>query len=169
MVASMPRIHDMDIPEEFYLVIQKPAPLAGMSRPTPGTPWSDLFQLGLRQVICLTENQPEYLPKPLTIAGHFPLQDLYQGVSPSDPQRELALVRQAAGLATSLIKQRTGVVVHCAGGTGRTGTVIGCVLRGLGYNSSDILSYFDQLNRLRGACHGWPESPWQAEMIRNYV
>jgi hypothetical protein len=169
MVASMPRIRDLDIPEAFYLVMREPAPLAGMRQPSSNTPWSGLYQLGLRKVICLTENKPDYLPEPLSSAGHFPMQDLYQGVLPEDPQRELKLVNQAARLAISLIKQKVGVVVHCAGGTGRTGTVIGCVLRGLGYNSSDILSYFEQLNRLRGARSGWPESAWQAEMIRNYI
>jgi hypothetical protein len=169
MVASMPRIHDLVVPEAFYLVMRDPAPLAGMCRPSSNTPWSGLYELGLRKVICLTEDQPDYFPEPLSIADHFPLQDLYRGVLPADPQRELGLVNLAAGLAISLIKQKVGIVVHCAGGTGRTGTVIGCVLRGLGYNSSDILSYFDQLNRVRGARNGWPESAWQAEMIRNYI
>jgi Swiss Army Knife protein, DSP-PTPase phosphatase domain len=167
-VSSMPRINGLDIPEAFYLVVREPTPLAGMRRPSSNIPWSTLYKLGLRKVICLTENPPDYFPGPLTIAGHFPLQDLFQGGFPSDPQHESEMVSQAARLARSLIKQGIGVVVHCAGGTGRTGTVIGCVLRGLGYNSSDILFYFDQLNRLRGARSGWPESEWQAEMIRSY-
>lgn len=164
----MPRIHGLDTPETFYLVMREPAPLAGMSRPSFNTPWSELYKLGLRKVICLTEKGPDYKPEPISIAGHFPLQDLDGGVFPSDPQNELFLVERAAGQITSLIEQGIGVVVHCAGGTGRTGTVIGCVLRGLGYNSSDILVYFDKLNRMRGARNGWPESEWQAEMIRNY-
>jgi hypothetical protein len=169
MVASMPRIHDLDVPEAFYLVMWNPAPLAGMRRPSSNTPWWGLYKLGMRKVICLTEDQPDYFPEPLSIAGHFPLQDLYHGILPADPQREVELVNQATRLVISLIQQKAGIVVHCAGGTGRTGTVIGCVLRGLGYNSSDILSYFDQLNRVRGVRSGWPESAWQAEMIQNYV
>jgi protein-tyrosine phosphatase len=150
-VTSMPRIHGLDTPEAFYLVMRGPVPLAGMSRPKSSTPWSEIYQLGLRKLICLTENQPDYSPEPLSIAGHFPLEDLYHGGMPADPQHEMELVSRAAGLAISLIKQKVGVVVHCEGGTGRTGTVIGCVLKGLGYNSSTILLYLDQLNHLRGA------------------
>jgi len=104
----------------------------------------------------------------LMMAGHFPLQDLYGGARPDNVEIERTQVMKAVYRVLSLITGRIGVAVHCDGGTGRTGTVIGCVLKGLGYNVSDILCYLDSLNRERGARGGWPESQWQADMIQQY-
>jgi protein-tyrosine phosphatase len=58
-----------------------------------------------------------------------------------------------------------GVVVHCAGGTGRTGTVIGCVLRLLGVAAVQVISYLDHLHQARGRS-GWPEAEWQSQVVR---
>jgi len=58
----------------------------------------------------------------------FRLQDLYGGVAPEDPEREWVELAAASSTLRELLDDRTGVVVHCAGGTGRTGTVIGAVL-----------------------------------------
>jgi hypothetical protein len=167
-VEKMPLVKGLIVPDDFYLVIRQPALLAGMICPTSTTSWSALYETGLKKVICLTEEQPLYIPEPLSIAGHFPLQDLYNGISPYNPEAEKQLVCKASELVINLIMRNIGVLVHCAGGTGRTGTVIGCALKELGYNSSQVLSYLDQLNRLRGARRGWPESDWQAEMILHY-
>jgi protein-tyrosine phosphatase len=60
-----------------------------------------------------------------------------------------------------------GIVVHCVGGIGRTGTVIGCVLRDLGFSADEVINYLDDLNKERGF-GGWPETEWQEEMIRRY-
>jgi protein-tyrosine phosphatase len=57
-----------------------------------------------------------------------------------------------------------GVVVHCAGGTGRTGCVLGCALVRLGYTPSDVIAYLDDLHTIRA--RGWPESPWQAAVVQ---
>lgn len=165
-VETMPQIRHLDIPDAFYLVTYEPAFLAGMRWPSPSTPWNELKRIGIQKVICLTDALPDYKSNPLTVAGHYALQDLYGGISPVRPDLEIEKILKASTLALSLIKQKIGVVVHCIGGTGRTGTVIGCVLRGLGYNTSEVLSYLDQLNRLRGARDGWPESKWQADIIR---
>jgi hypothetical protein len=168
-IENMPWIEGLDVPDVFYLVTREPAPLAGMQRPIPETPWKSLHRIGLQQVVCLTEAPPVYQSDPLTIAGHFPLQDLYNGITPVNPGAEADRIQKAAGLIASLLIRQIGVLVHCAGGTGRTGTVIGCVLRSLGYNASDIISYLDQINRKRGSRNGWPESQWQAEMIQNIL
>ncbi len=45
------------------------------------------------------------------------------------------------------------------GGIGRTGTVLGCVLRDLGFCADEVVNYLDKINRLRGV-RGWPEVKW---------
>ena len=63
----------------------------------------------------------------------------------------------------SVLRAREGVIVHCAGGTGRTGTVIGGVLRRLGHSTEEVRGYLDRLNRRRGT--GWPESAWAGSLL----
>ena len=53
------------------------------------------------------------------------------------------------------------------GGIGRTGTVLGCVLRDLGFSADEVLNYLDEINKLRGF-GGWPETEWQGEMVQKY-
>ncbi len=134
--------------------------LAGMSQPTVMTPWAALFHMGLQRVVCLSKEPPNYKADPLIIAGHFPLQDLYGGITPDNPKSEQTLIYEASEIISSFIQASIGIVVHCAGGTGRTRTVIGCALRMLGYNSNEILPYLDRLKRMRGARRGRPESKW---------
>jgi hypothetical protein len=167
-IEEMPLIQDLDIPEAIYLVTREPALLAGMRRPSTATPWKELHRIGLRQIVCLTMNPPDYLAEPLLIVGHFPMQDLFGGTRPDDEEKENDQLTKAVNRVFSLVTRQIGVVVHCDGGTGRTGIVIGCVMKRLGYNVSEILTYLDSLNRERGAHAGWPESLWQAEMLQNY-
>lgn len=47
-------------------------------------------------------------------------------------------------------------VVHCVGGTGRTGAVIGCVLEDLGFSADEIINYLNNLNKERHFSK-WPE------------
>ena len=54
------------------------------------------------------------------------------------------------------------------GGTGRTGTVIGCVLRVLGRPAPQVICYLDDLNKARGKL-GWPEAKWQAELVERFL
>ncbi len=159
-IESMPHISGLLTPESFYLVPTQPAPLAGMSQPTVMTPWAALFHMGLQRVVCLSKEPPNYKADPLIIAGHFPLQDLYGGITPDNPKSEQTLIYEASEIISSFIQASIGIVVHCAGGTGRTRTVIGCALRMLGYNSNEILPYLDRLKRMRGARRGRPESKW---------
>ena len=57
---------------------------------------------------------------------------------------------------------------HCQAGLGRTGTVIGCLLRELGFSGEQAL---DEIVRLRMECglhEGSPEFEEQREYIRNW-
>lgn len=52
-------------------------------------------------------------------------------------------------------------------GTGRTGTVIGASLVALGHPPDTVIPHLDALHRARGRA-GWPESKWQAELVRGW-
>ncbi len=58
-------------------------------------------------------------------------------------------------------------MVHCHGGTGRTGTVLGCVLRELGVQAAEVIDFLDRVHKARGK-PGWPESSWQRELVEHW-
>ncbi len=62
------------------------------------------------------------------------------------------------------------VYVHCRGGIGRTGTVVGCYLARHGYASGqDVLAMIHDLRRLTPDRHVTsPEAPDQKEMVRSW-
>lgn len=166
--ADMPGVEGAEVPQQVYLVTHQPAPLAGMAFPGwHGLRWEALADLGVESVVCLTGDSCAYEPAPLRVLRAVELEDLEHGGPPRRPAEEANLVRQAALHVLRELRQGRGVVVHCAGGTGRTGTVIGCALRGLGHEAAAVLAYLDRLNRGRGK-RGWPESPWQAEMVQTF-
>ena len=162
---DMPAIPGLAVPYDFYWVLRHPAPLAGMQYPSPRTPWPELAAAGFRHVICLEGHGPAYDPSPLNVSQRTSLQDLYGGSVPHDPEREERLIHEAAHAVVSQLQAGEGVVIHCAGGTGRTGTVIGCVLGFLGAASVQVIAYLDHLHQARGRS-GWPESAWQSQVVQ---
>ena len=163
--AAMPPVPGLDVPTRFYTVLPG---LAGMSYPRAATPWQVLFNLGYRQIVDLTgDPPPRYDPAPLVVLERVRLQDLYGLPGPDDPEHEVEQIVAVVRLIKPVWEQGQGIIVHCAGGTGRTGTVIGCVLRDLGYPFDEVIAYLDQLNRARGNT-GWPEASWQAELVRDW-
>jgi Tyrosine phosphatase family len=162
---DMPALPGLVVPDDFYWVLQHPAPLAGMSYPSPRTPWHYLATAGCHHVICLEGHGPAYDPSPLIVSLRTSLQDLYGGGIPHHPEQEEKRVHEVAHMVVSKLQAGDGVVVHCAGGTGRTGTVIGCVLRLLGVAAVQVISYLDRLHQARGRS-GWPESEWQSQVVR---
>jgi hypothetical protein len=74
-------------------------------------------------------------------------------------------VAAAASATRALLDDGLGVIVHCAGGTGRSGTVVGAVLVSLGGAPDTVTAWLDAVHILRGR-PGWPESPWQTDALR---
>ncbi|HEX7976131.1 MAG TPA: hypothetical protein VF498_17110 [Anaerolineales bacterium] len=168
-IQHQPYLPGVRIPHDFYQVLQEPAPRAGMAHPRQvRPPWQDLHRLGLRHIICLAESAPGYTPAPLKTLYAASLEDLFHGGPPQKPRMEARLLREAVEVAASKLQAGEGVVVHCQGGTGRTGTVIGCLLRRLGFESGEVLAYLNDLNLARGK-PGWPESEWQAQMVHSFL
>ena len=162
----MPKVDGISSPDAFYTVLTCPGLLAGMRRPNADTPWAVLRDAGYQYVVCLTDERPTYDPAPLKILHSVALQDLYGGLLPEDPEREVVRIETAAQEILSAIQAGSGVIVHCAGGTGRTGTVIGAVLCRLGMDAEDAARHLDVVDRLRGT--HWPESPWQGEILKRF-
>jgi hypothetical protein len=163
--SDMPSVPGLDVPGQLYWVLLEPAPLAGMADPRDSSPWQDLYAAGLVHVVCLIHDTFPYHPVPLHPLLSVRLQDLAGGRTPRDSDREEGDIHRLSLEITHRIERGEGVVVHCAAGTGRTGTVLGCVLRLLGHGSAQVLDYLNRLNMARGH-GGWPESPWQASVVQ---
>lgn len=164
-VIDMPRLSGIETPGRFYQVLREPAPLAGMAYPHPNTPWQVLFDAGFHWVVGLTGPEPAYDSSPVQILRFLDLEDLYSGLPPQDPERERRLIWEAVGAILEKLRAGEGVIVHCMGGTGRTGTVLGAVLRRLNFVGPEVVNYLDGLHRARGK-PGWPESDWQAQLVQ---
>jgi hypothetical protein len=160
-----PPIDGIDMPKDLYWVVASPAPLAGMRLPTASFPWSSLLNAGFHQVVSL--HPTPISPAPLTLAFADRLEDLIGGGLPSDEGAERARIHRAVNATLKSLRSGQGVVIHCWGGRGRTGTVIGCVLRELGYPAGEAIAFLDNVHRVRGK-PGWPESPWQSRLVEGW-
>ena len=165
--AESQAISGIRTPHRLYFILKDPAPLAGMEYPAAGLPWDRLFAAGLSNVVCLCGAHVSYNPAPLRLLRAVEMEDLHHGGLPKDPAGNEHILRDVVDVVLPRLYQGQGVVVHCVGGTGRTGTVLGCVLRSLGYPSGEVIAYLNELNLSRGK-RGWPESPWQARMVERF-
>ena len=109
----------------------------------------------------------EHDPTPLTSIYSLPLEDLVSGNPRKNPLLEISKIRSATRTILQSLSDCKGVVVHCWGGRGRTGTVLGCVLRELGYEGETVVKYLDETQRVRGR-KGWPEAVWQSKIVRKW-
>jgi protein-tyrosine phosphatase len=159
-------IEGLEVPKQLYWVLREPAPLAGMQYPFDPWPWAAIHQAGFSDLVSLAPD--DYNPAPLLIVFNKELEDLYHGDAPNDADEQENLVCEAVRATHASLKLGRGVVVHCVGGRGRTGTVLGCVLRELGYEADKIIKHLDRLHQARGR-DGWPESLWQKELIRRWT
>jgi hypothetical protein len=156
---------DLAIPADFYWVTREPVPLAGMTYPGR-VDWRALADAGVGHVVCLTHDEPRYDPAPLTCTS-VRLEDLFNGGRPSDLAAERARVDGVVGAVVAALDAGTGVAVHCMGGRGRAGTVLGATLVRLGHDPDDVVDYLHRVHVGRGRKDGWPESPWQADVVRS--
>ena len=143
---------------ELFVFTEVPARLAGMPFPPHGFDWQALYDRGFRLVVRL--HPGDYHPSPLGVRD-VTLADLYGGATPDDPEAERERVFEAARVAADAVGRGTGVVVHCVGGTGRTGTVVGCALRLLGRSADEAIAI------VQAQRPNWPESVWQEQLVRS--
>ena len=97
----------------------------------------------------------EHDPTPLTSVYSLPLEDLVSGDPAKNPLLKISKILSATSTILQSLSDCKGVVVHCWVGRGRTGTVLGCVLRELGYEGETVVKYLDEIQRVRGR-KGWP-------------
>jgi hypothetical protein len=151
------------MPAELYFVTRDPVALVGMAYPSR-VDWTLLAEQGVHHVVCLTHDEPPYDAAPLTVYG-IALQDMFARTGdPDDPAAERARVVRAAGIVVDAANRGEGVAVHCRGGRGRAGTVLGVALVQLGHDPKAVVAHLDAIHRARGK-GGWPEHPWQAQVV----
>lgn len=165
-VDEMPDVDGLEIPGQLWWALSAP-PLAGMAYPTDDACWTRLHAAGFRAVVGLTATHAPYDPQPLDHFG-VNLQDLVSGGPPRDPTRELEAIRSAVQHILNRLAHGDGVVVHCAGGRGRTGTVVGATLVALGHGPNEVTDWLHRVHTARNR-PGWPESPWQREQLHRFV
>jgi len=136
-----------------------------MQLPSSDTPWEELYQKGFRWIACLCSDQPLYDPSPLRPLVAVELCDLAEVALPEDPEMEERAIRIISDAVVQRLQQDEGVIVHCAGGRGRTGTVIGSTLVKMGYPPTEVIAYLNALHGDRGKA-GWPESQWQSDVVK---
>ena len=152
------------IPADLYFVARQPAPLIGMGFPAR-VDWQLMWDIGVRHVVCLTHDDAAPYDSGQVQTHAIALQDLYcEPVGPRNPATERTRIERAGRIASDAILAGEGVAVHCRGGRGRAGTVLGVTLTNLGHRPADVVSYLDRLHRARGK-DGWPECPWQSATI----
>jgi hypothetical protein len=152
----------------LHQAIDSPAPLAGCSKPAGFHGWDQLRDTGFRWVVNLIASEFEADVSPLKHLAAESLEDLVAGDAPLEPEKEEWMVRHVAGEIVEALKRGEGVLVHCHGGRGRTGTALGVVLCMLGHDPGGVVDWLDEVHRLRRR-PGWPESPWQEEIVRRTV
>ena len=156
----------LEIPQHFYWILGQPTPLAGMSYPRwAAVDWTELWDLGFRSVVCLSRSHPAYEPDPLEFAWCGDLEDLYGNWPPHNPQRELMKIQAATTAVVEELSANRGVVVHCLGGIGRTGTVLAASLARLGLDTETSIARLEAVNVARG--YHWPEADWHLEAIES--
>ena len=128
--------------------------------------WDAVAAGGVKRVLDLTRLRCVYDCTPLERV-QFELQDLARDRFPDDEEREREKIRAAVDLITATRDALGGVVVHCEGGRGRTGTVVGAYLVTLGHAPWEVINWLNELHKARGQSV-WPESRWQSHLLEEF-
>lgn len=132
----------------------------------PGQAIDTLISIGINAFIDLTDSYEmmgaSYLPLFKNRSDHqdirhfnHPIQDFG---TPS-----LAAMRQLLDLIKQLLDEKSNLYLHCYGGIGRTGTVVGCYLVDQGFTGNQALTQIIALRQNPGRI--WTPSPETNEQI----
>jgi hypothetical protein len=151
-------------PLHFVLNVKKHGMLGASRWPGAEMDWKRMASIGFQWVICACSEDPGYDPFPLKFLTSTDLTDLSRKGQPDDPAAEFEQIAAIASQAFLKLNEG-GILVHCAGGRGRTGTIIGAILRHCGYGGAEVICFLDSAYRDAGRPGGWPESPWQSQVV----
>ncbi|MFI5047904.1 MAG: hypothetical protein ACHQIG_12635 [Acidimicrobiia bacterium] len=111
---------DETVPDLWW-ALRTPTPLIGMRHPAPGASITELCETRrVGVVVSLIGDEGAYDWSGVHRES-IGLEDLYRLDAPHDADRERVDVLRATEVVRTNLDGGTGVVVHCHGGTGRTG------------------------------------------------
>jgi rhodanese/phosphatase family protein len=150
-------------PLHFVLNVEKHGMLGAARLPDAEMDWKGMSSIGFRWVICACSKDTGSDPFPLKFLARIGLTNLSGGGQPDNTGAEFKYIEATTLKAFSRLSEG-GILVHCVGGRGRTGTIIGAILRHCGYGATEVIDFLDAAYRGAGRpC--WPESPWQSQVI----
>lgn len=127
-----------------------------MARPGSEATLDRLRDLGVTALITLTETPlpEEWLARSGLVAHHWPIADY---TAPP-----VAQAAQIVADIQALLDAQQVVVVHCAGGLGRTGTILACYLVAQGMPAPEAIA------AIRAQRPGSIETDQQADLVALY-
>jgi len=133
-----------------------------------------LLDAGIRQTLDLTEhreNLPGYGPAFNTAATALGLAVQRQAVPIADfSVPELATMQRILAILNGVLSDPAAppLYLHCHGGIGRTGTVVGCLLVARGFTPDEALALIGRKWQVMAKRHRSPESP-ETEAQRDFI